>query len=156
MKRKAGIPMGTSRCLQELRTKDSSVEIPQKKIKMLVLRFSCHDQNQEVQQLFSSTINPFSLEISRLALQTQMFDSSNNLLINNKEAVSRRDNGQAGFALLKSMRASTPTFKTPLPGQTHAFKTLLLTFRLPVSILAAYSTFLTFTDISIKEASKNT
>ena len=97
------------KCLQDLRTRGSCIEILQKK--RLVWRFSCCNQKRWVQQLFSSKINPFSQEISRLFLQTPVFDSSNNLLINNKEAFFGKDYNQADFALPKSMRAFAIDFQ---------------------------------------------
>lgn len=73
--------------------------------------FLHHKQKQGVQWLFLSTANPFSQEISRLFFNTQVSDSSNNLLISNKEEFSRRDYNQAGFALPKLPRASATDFQ---------------------------------------------
>lgn len=98
--------------------------------------------------MFLSTVSPFSQEVSRLFLQTQVFDSSNNLLINNKEAFSRKDYNQADFALPKSMRASAIDFQV-IPARLNItlLKTLFLAFPLAVKILPAYSMFLTVMNV---------
>lgn len=105
----ANVPMGAG--LQVPSGPEDQRQPCRNPAKGLAWRFSCHNQKQRVKQLFLSTINPFSQEISWLLLQTQVFDSSNNLLINYKEAFSGRDYKQADFALPKSMRVSAIDFQ---------------------------------------------
>lgn len=102
----------------DLRSRDRCVEVlgkeKKKNKKKVVWRFLHHKQKRGVQWLFLSTVNPFSQEISRLFFKTEVSDSSNNLLINNKEAFSRRDYNQACF-VCQSYRERLPlTFKTSL------------------------------------------